>query len=148
MFSRRALIAALSVFPIALAPSSSANAAMSKYRWSKRPLLVFAPSAGDARLAAQRSAIASASRDILERDMVVVFVAGDRVETQYGPRVGMGATALRRKYGVANDAFRAVLVGKDGGVKLSRSDVTPTRAIFGLIDSMPMRRQEMRERGS
>jgi hypothetical protein len=37
-----------------------------------------------------------------------------------------------------------VLVGKDGTVKLQREGMTALKDIFGLIDSMPMRRREIR----
>jgi hypothetical protein len=36
-----------------------------------------------------------------------------------------------------------LLIGKDGGVKLRSSEPVSVKDIFGLIDSMPMRRQEM-----
>jgi hypothetical protein len=38
------------------------------------------------------------------------------------------------------------LVGKDGGIKLKRGDQVDLREIFGLIDSMPMRQREMRQK--
>jgi hypothetical protein len=36
-----------------------------------------------------------------------------------------------------------VLIGKDGGEKLRREEGGTLREIFGLIDTMPMRRREM-----
>ena len=41
-----------------------------------------------------------------------------------------------------------LLVGKDGGEKLRTTEVPDLAAVFGLIDGMPMRREEMRERGT
>jgi len=57
------------------------------------------------------------------------------------------AAKLRDRFGVDKENFRVILVGKDGGVK--RSDTTPVKAtaLFGQIDTMPMRQQEMQERG-
>ena len=43
--------------------------------------------------------------------------------------------------------FRAILVGKDGTVKLNRRSVVSDEDLFSLIDSMPMRRQEMLQGG-
>ena len=42
---------------------------------------------------------------------------------------------------------RILLVGKDGGVKLRSEEPVSIQRIFDLIDSMPMRRREMREKG-
>jgi hypothetical protein len=39
-----------------------------------------------------------------------------------------------------------ILIGKDGGEKLSREEGTTLGEIFGLIDTMPMRRREMRRK--
>jgi len=40
--------------------------------------------------------------------------------------------------------FMVVLIGKDGGEKLRREEGATLGEIFGLIDTMPMRRREMR----
>lgn len=51
------------------------------------------------------------------------------------------------RYGVSEDLFALILVGKDGGVKLTRNEPIALDRIFALVDSMPMRRREIRERG-
>lgn len=43
--------------------------------------------------------------------------------------------------------FEMVLIGKDGGVKARTSDLNALEDFLGLIDTMPMRRTEMRSRG-
>ena len=45
------------------------------------------------------------------------------------------------------DDFKIMLYGLDGGVKLSSSTAVNTQEIFDLIDSMPMRRAELRRNG-
>ncbi len=95
-----------------------------------RPLYVFAPTSTDARLVRQREINAAASSGFRERDMVVTIVAGPG--------------GARKRFGVSLGEFRVVLVGKDGGVKLSSAAPVSAAKLFGLIDSMPMRRLEMR----
>mgnify|MGYP000181591071 CR=1 FL=1 len=53
--------------------------------------------------------------------------------------------ALRRRFGIEKNRFTVVLVGKDGGVKLVAHRDADLQSIFNLIDSMPMRQQEMRD---
>lgn len=55
------------------------------------------------------------------------------------------APDARRRYGVAADGFEALLVGRDGGVKLRYPEPIGPDELFGRIDEMPMRRREMRE---
>jgi hypothetical protein len=51
---------------------------------------------------------------------------------------------LRKTLGVKKDAI--VLIGKDGSVKASWNEIVDPIIVFEIIDAMPMRRQEMRER--
>jgi len=121
--------------------------AMSGYQWENRPLVVFAPTNQSANLVRQRRIINANRAGFANRDMVVITVVGDRVTSRFGRSPRLGADGLRRRYGVGRDQFRALLVGKDGGVKLSSTRAIGAERLFGLIDSMPMRRQEMRRRG-
>lgn len=107
---------------------------LAAYLWKSRVLVVAAPDADDPRLAAQRQALASARRGTAELDLVTVEAVGQGAE----------AVALRRALGLPADAFRAVLVGKDGGAKLSAEEPIPPQRLFSTIDAMPMRRDEMR----
>jgi hypothetical protein len=129
----------------ALAASSAAAEAMTGYQWKKRPFLVFAPSA-DSALTAQRAIVGANRSGFAERDMVIIYVAGTNVETELGPAPGMDADALRRRYNVLPSAFKAVLVGKDGGVKMTSGSPIAARILFGAIDAMPMRADEIRRK--
>ncbi len=108
---------------------------------STRPLYVFAPTSGDARLASQRSIISAASSGLAERDMPVIMIIADQVSGS--PQSG---AALRARFGIAPTQFRVILVGKDGGVKMSAASPVSAQSLFALVDAMPMRRQEMRAR--
>ena len=53
---------------------------------------------------------------------------------------------LRKRFDVNQGQFNVILVGKDGGVKLNRQDKIDLQNIFALIDAMPMRQEEMRQK--
>lgn len=125
---------------------SVAAEAMNGYRWKKRPLVVFAGSATDPSLARQRAVVAANRAAFAERDMVIVYVVGDDVSSDLGGGPVLSASAMRARYDVGGAAFRAVLVGKDGGVKLTSSKPLGDGVLFSTIDVMPMRRDEMRKR--
>ncbi|MGD8701149.1 MAG: DUF4174 domain-containing protein [Desulfosarcina sp.] len=122
---------------------------LSDYRWKHRPLFIFAPSASDADYLALDKRLAHRSADIEDRDMIIIRIfekSPSRVAAR--PMLPGDAEALRRRFGIAPGRFTVVLVGKDGGVKLvARRDVD-LQSIFNLIDSMPMRQQEMRDNPS
>lgn len=119
-------------------------AAMSEYKWKYRPLVVFAASGTDANLVRQRQIVASLRPAFIDRQMVVIYVAGTTVSADLGAPPRLSAEALRQRYGAAAGEFKAVLVGKDGGVKLTSSKPFPARTLFRTIDAMPMRADEAR----
>jgi hypothetical protein len=57
------------------------------------------------------------------------------------------AAALREQLRLVSGQLTTVLIGKDSGETLRRTNDVNLFEILGLIDTMPMRRQEMRERG-
>ena len=114
-----------------------------QYVWRFRPLLIFGPSDDASILGRQRTIVEASSDGMLERDMVVVEIVGNRVKTIIGDECRVTAPELRARFQVPAEEFCVVLVGKDGGVKLR--EVAPVEAtrLFALIDSMPMRQREI-----
>jgi hypothetical protein len=132
----------------ALALTPSAASAMSVYQWKKRPVVVFAPSESDARLVRQKATINGARTSFLDRDVVVVYVIGGVASHDLGPGPGMSGAALRSRFRASEGAFRVLLVGKDGGIKLDSPAPIAANDLFGEIDRMPMRRDEIRKRAT
>ena len=118
-----------------------------QYGWKHRPLLIFAPSGASPELVEQQQILSGQRQALRDRDMALIEVAGAKVRTRFGPEPGLQATELRRRFRIEPGAFAVILVGKDGGVKLRSAEPVSAESVFGLIDGMPMRRQEMRERG-
>ncbi|KQT50718.1 hypothetical protein ASG43_05405 [Aureimonas sp. Leaf454] len=126
--------------------STAAASALDDLRWSKRVLLVFA-APDDPRLAEQTAFLSAVpTGEIAARDVVVLLVPPEgETTTLFGePRGSRGVAAIRKAYDAsAKKPFEALLIGKDGGVKWRESRPAAASEIFGLIDSMPMRRQEL-----
>lgn len=78
----------------AIVAFASDATAMSNYRWEYRPLLVFADGASSAALAQQRGIVAASRTGLADRNVVVVWVIGDVVSSELGPRPELGASAL------------------------------------------------------
>lgn len=105
-------------------------------RWKHRVLLVFAAKLSDPDLLRQRALFQVMGADARERDMKLVEVIGhtDR------------AVALRKRFHLDHQGFHVLLIGKDGGDKLSSSEPIGSGVLSPLIDSMPMRQEEMRRK--
>ncbi|MGI4790057.1 MAG: DUF4174 domain-containing protein [Janthinobacterium lividum] len=134
----KATLLLLSVGAVVLPSLGLAQGDLSRYRDKNRLLLVFAPSLSDVRWKKQNalldnSAVAFKDRDLLRFD--------------YLEKGGTPGKALRLRYGVKPGQFRVLLIGKDGHVASEGPSPIGLNELTEQIDRMPMRRDEMRQRG-
>jgi hypothetical protein len=139
---RRRLAALAAAILLAPGTEAAMPAPLQRYVGKSRVLLVFAPGEDNPTLAEQRRIMASAAQGAGQRELVVVEIVGTRVS---GPAMSTddGPNALRRRFGVPPAAFRAVLVGKDGGAKLLEAAPIEADRLFAVVDAMPMRQREI-----
>jgi hypothetical protein len=140
------LMVAVSGIPAAAA---TAEIDLTDYRWKHRLLFIFAPSTTDATFLTLDKRLAQTALEIEDRDMIIFRIfenSPSRVSDK--PLLPGDDDALRRRFGIKTGRFTVVLVGKDGGVKLVAYRDADLQSIFNLIDSMPMRQQEMRDKRS
>lgn len=124
----------------------AAQPGLEDYEWDKRVLVIFEDE-GAKQSWAQEALVMVGDKYFEERDMVVLRMGRDSVE----PLVGEASETidparLRRELGVGDKAFRAVLIGKDGDVKLRSSSPICAATLFSTVDAMPMRQREIAER--
>lgn len=119
--------------------------ALGDVRWKQRVLVVSAPTADHPHLAAQLSDVERTRKAFRERDMLLVVLL-DAGSSRAGDLdlTAAEAEAVREAVDVETGAFALRLVGKDGGVKRSATAATPMADLYALIDTMPMRKREMR----
>lgn len=133
----------LFLVPVAM----SAQFDLKSLQWTKRVVVVFASDSASPELLEQRRILDSASCGIRERDIAIILaVKGEPLSVDGRSVSGDQADGLRERFQVDSDQFRALLIGKDGGVKLSSGKPVAAAELFARIDSMPMRRSEMRRR--
>ncbi len=122
-----------------------AKATMEAYRWENRPLVVFAPDSDHPIVAAQRDQLEGQLGALRERDIVVIEVIGRDTTIDGESTSALEADTLRQRYRVNGDEAAALLIGKDGGVKIRQPGAISADRLFETIDAMPMRRREMQE---
>lgn len=105
---------------------------IAQFLWVARPVVVFADSPADPRLAEQLELLEQRQDALSERDVVVI------VDTDPAAR-----SSLRVK--LRPRGFQLALIGKDGGVKLRKPFPWDVRELSRVIDKMPLRRQEIRD---
>ncbi|TDN36385.1 hypothetical protein A8B98_10120 [Hymenobacter sp. UV11] len=125
------LLAAQAALPPGLAATLRAS------RWQHRLLLIGAPTAAQADFQTQKKLLAATTAGLAERDFQVL-------EVPYDQLTPADRQCWTQQLGQPLTGFRVVLIGKDGGVKRVSTRPLPPADLFGTVDKMPMRRQEMR----
>ena len=117
------------------------------YQWRNRLILAFSSSAEDYGRRALEKEIANRAEEVIDRDLLV-FQILESGETKLGNSSlpESSGNYLREKFSIKSGTFTVLLIGKDGGVKLRKEGEVELGEIFSLIDSMPMRQREMREK--
>jgi hypothetical protein len=119
------------------------------YRWKNRLLMIFSPSEEYPRYRDLTRELRDQHDEITDRDLLIFRIL-ERGKSQVGDSLIDEASAdlLRDRLSARAGQFTVVLIGKDGGEKLRRSDEVDLGEIFALIDSMPMRQRERSQRKS
>lgn len=121
---------------------------LSSQKWQNRVLLVFAPSVNNRTYQQQMQLFNLHQNGFTDRDLVLVQILATDKSYANGQLIDESSAAnLRNRFGVDKQNFRVILVGKDGGVKRQETTPVEVKAIFEQIDAMPMRQQEMQQRG-
>ena len=154
--SSKAKIANLSIYAIALfiLLSVSGNQdAMSivmdfdQFKWKYRLLFLFSSERNDPFFRELKGEISDRKNEVDDRDLLVfeILESGPSTmnTTQMDPQT---AASLRKHFDLTQNTFALILLGKDGGIKLKRNDRVKLDEIFTLIDSMPMRKDEKRQK--
>ena len=117
---------------------------LDQHRWKKRIIVVNARDANDPGLSRLLDELAAANEEFTDRDLLLVTLLKNGKSTVGDQALSTAsAAALRKDLEIDPDVFALRLIGKDGTVKLSEESAVPLADIYALIDTMPMRQNEM-----
>ncbi|MFC1579482.1 DUF4174 domain-containing protein [Thermodesulfobacteriota bacterium] len=118
---------------------------LEEYQWKNRVLIIFTDSEDTPPFNAQMRILGEEKDGLLDRDLIIVEVL-EKGNSRCGEIqiAAQAAEKLRKQFQVTPGLFQVLLLGKDGGIKLRRGEPVLAKDLFGIIDSMPMRQQEMR----
>lgn len=106
-------------------------------QWKKRAIVVYAPILNDEKAQSQAEKLKMVQSKF--DDYKLVFIE----HTNEGERIDFGEVQIAN---ITEEfkGFKVFLVGLDAGVKFESSTVQEPQRFFNLIDSMPMRRNEIK----
>ena len=113
------------------------------YQWSHRLLLVFAPDLQNEELLEQQAHWSQVLEGMEERELKIWIITPEDMQ---GEPIPDPAPHLYDYYQVKTADFEVILIGKDGGIKQRQNQLLTSQKLFAIIDAMPMRRNEIRQK--
>ena len=88
--------------------------------------------------------------EIIDRDLVIIYSEGDDLIVSFDGFESKNKIDeasylnIHKKYYDKDSRF--LLIGKDGGIKIDKNEFIESKEIFRIIDDMPMRKIEMKNK--
>ena len=118
-------------FMTIMIPKELQGIELSRYLWKNRIILTFADDQDHPDLIRLKAEMKENECEILNRDLLYFHLSND----------GKTGNHITTNY----QSFRILLIGKDGGIKYESNQYVSLIQLFELIDSMPMRQDEMQQ---
>jgi len=120
---------------------------LSDYQWKNRLVLIFAPTAETDSYQQLISQIEKDQAKLIDRDIKVFHFLEEGGSYVGDQKINANnADEIRQEYRIQQGETTVVLIGKDGAEKERQIGTEINlESLYTLIDSMPMRRREMRE---
>lgn len=113
--------------------------------WKNRLLLITDPKADSPENSALHTEFIERSSENQERDLLIIFISENRIWLQNNLQDAK-VSLWKKHFQLTGNFTGVVLVGKDGGKKLTTEDHITPKEVYDLIDSMPMRQMEMKQK--
>ena len=124
---------------------SSYSQDVKKHKWENRVLLVFTHKKNDEIFNKQISNLLKEKKGLTERKLIIYQFVKDQYSINFDSK-WLLFSLKKSKYKTESENFKVVLIGLDGGVKLEQTSFLSTKKLFIIIDGMPMRRNEIRNK--
>lgn len=112
------------------------------YKWNNRIIILKESNLESDWLKAQVKRLQSDLSELNDRQLVVFILTNGLVYDLEQNETDLDAKIIEEQFAISN--FEGLmLIGKDGSIKLKEAFIVNPKTIFELIDSMPMRKNEM-----
>ena len=120
---------------------------LSEKQWKNRLVLLLSENLSNKQLVKQLADFKEEKEQLEERKILTYIVLPEKYKTMYG-KAWRANTSLYAHYKKSNSAFELVLIGLDGGIKARKSEYLKSESLYAIIDAMPMRRTELRNKNN
>ena len=122
---------------------------LDNHKWKSRILIVKTLSSNSKKHNDQLKEFNNSDKEFKERKLVLYIINQDKFSlTNYTDSTlnysGKVTKSLAENILTESEDFEIILIGLDGRIKLKQNEILLKEDLFSLIDSMPMRKNEMK----
>ncbi|TMM32060.1 DUF4174 domain-containing protein [Polaribacter aestuariivivens] len=118
---------------------------MDKHQWKNRVLLVYTDNINSEDFKNQTLILEEHEKELLERKLLVYRFSKDIYNFNF-EKNWKTSNSLYKKYVHNLKNFKVLLIGLDGGIKLTQNSVLKSDKLFTIIDGMPIRKRELKNK--
>lgn len=122
----------------------SFSQSLEKHRWKDRILLVISADKNSKEFKNQLEILKKEKTGLLDRKLMTYAVYRKEFHFNFTKKETQ-SSKLFDKFNKEEVAFKIVLIGLDGGIKLAQDTILSTEKLFAIIDGMPIRKRELRK---
>ena len=122
---------------------------LEEFQWENRILIIETPNKSNERYQSQMNEFVNLEVDLLDRKMLIIEIVADQYKTtnyllEQNDTEWKELESSSKKSTI--ETFKVTLIGLDGSIKLEQKDILTKEELFRIIDSMPMRKSELRNK--
>lgn len=118
---------------------------LEKHQWNDRVILIFSNDKSSSELEKQVDLLQKEKVGLEERKLKIYQFAESDFKFGFDDSWKKSTLNLKRFFD-KEESFKIVLIGLDGGIKLKQNTILTPEKLFAIIDGMPMRKREIRNK--
>ena len=120
---------------------------LKEHLWEYRIVLIITSGSESETYTSQIEAFNINSQEFDERKLIIYKVLPNKYKVENSEdNSWVSDSRLYALYNSNDKDFKIILIGLDGNIKIEQSELLTTKDLFATIDSMPMRRSELRNK--
>ena len=120
---------------------------LSEHKWNNRLVLLIANDTDNKDLQLQLEELKKDIPGLDDRKILIYKILPNKYQIESPDEADWVISSdLYNKYRQLDSPFEFILIGLDGGIKLSEEEPVSSKELFSIIDRMPMRAQELKNK--
>ncbi len=120
---------------------------LKEHQWKNRLVLIITSDSESETYTSQIEAFNINGQEFDERKLIIYKVSPNKYKVENSDdNSWVSDSKLYTLYNSNDKDFKIILIGLDGHIKIEQSELLTTKDLFATIDSMPMRRSELRNK--